>query len=102
MRVLLQVSREVLPVNIWIRRSLKVGLLAGGFVCIGAGIASARGTSPVAAPSDQNQVVVDQSQNHTNAGPLDSVLGQVTSLVQGITSQQSTQHTTATAAADVP
>jgi hypothetical protein len=82
--------------NPWIRRSLKVGLLAGGFVCIGTGIASARGTSPSpAAPSsDLTQVVarqvplLDQATTplyRVKSDPVGSVLGEATKLLSSVT-----------------
>jgi hypothetical protein len=82
--------------NPWIRRSLKVGLLAGGFVGIGTGIASARGTSPApAAPStgDLTQVVtrqvplLDQATKplyRVKSDPVGSVLGDATQLVSSL------------------
>ena len=83
--------------NPWIRRSLKVGLLAGGFVCIGTGIASARGSSPapaVSSSSDLTHVVarqvplLDQATkplNPVKSDPAGSVLGDATKLVTSVT-----------------
>ena len=70
--------------NVWIRRSLKVGLIAGGFVCIGTGIASAHGTGSSAA--DQPRTVVQQPlpQHLVKGGALGSVLGDATNLVTDV------------------
>jgi len=59
--------------NIWVRKSLKVGLIAGGFVAIGTGVASAHGSdSPAAGLPSVNLPVVSGQQSLLGDNPLNS------------------------------
>jgi len=70
--------------TIFIRRSLKVGLLVAGLVCLGAGAANARGTSTAAGSTrvEHSQVAVGHEaavtpQFRIKRGPLGTVVDEV-------------------------
>ena len=76
--------------TIFIRRSLKVGLLVAGLVCLGAGAVEARATSPAAAPGlAPSHVAVRHEaavtpQFRIKRGPLGTVLEEVVRRVQAL------------------
>jgi len=77
--------------TIFIRRSLKVGLLVAGLVCLGAGTANARGTSAAAGTTrvEHSHVAVRHEaavtpQFRIKRGPLGTVLEEVVRRVQAL------------------